>query len=178
MKLFFRLFEHRYCAFCKSPRRVYAKKHIDLTNVLGAALLSAVASLAIYGELEPRALLFFCLITVLGETFVFLRWRLSLVCRLCGFDPVLYKRSPSEAASRVRKFFENQIANPKFQLSRSPLLELHRRRQVNERKAFERRLALARKKSQASSAVRSPVVGPKAPVVRVKNERTRDHSDL
>lgn len=178
MKLFSRLFERRYCAFCKSPRRVYAKKHIDLTNVLGAALLAGVVSLAVYGQVEPRALLFFCVVTGLGETFVFLRWRLSLVCRLCGFDPVVYKRSPAEAAARVRRFFENQIANPKFQLTKSPLLDLHRRMRVNERKVLERRLAIERKKSQLSSRPRSPVVAPKGPMVRLGHERTRHNSDL
>lgn len=179
MKLFSRLFEHRYCAFCKSPRRVYAKKHIDLTNVLASSALSGVVSVAFYGQLDPRALLFFCLVTALGESFIYFRWRLSLVCRLCGFDPVVYKRSPAAAAARVRAFFEEQIANPKFQLSKSPLLELHRQQRIRERKNLERRLALERKKSQVlASEPRSPVVAPKGPVVRLGHERPRNNSNL
>ncbi len=178
MRLFSRLFEHRYCAFCKSPRRVYGKKHVDLTNVLATAALSGLVSVAVYGRLDPRAIVIFCLVTVLGETFVYFRWRLALVCRLCGFDPVMYKRSPAAAAKRVREFFEQQIADPKFQLSKSPLLELHRRHQIRRRKNHERGLALERKRSRSESARRSPVVAPKGPVVRLGHERPGDPSHL
>ncbi len=164
MKLFSRLFQRRYCAFCKTPRRIYAKRHIDMTNVLATALLSAVVSTAVYGELDPRALMFFCLVVVLGEMFIFFRWRIAIVCKLCGFDPVLYKRSPAKAAARVREFFTEQVGNPRFQLSKSPLLELHRRMKTAERKNLERRAAFERKRTD----LRSPVVAPKGPVVSPK----------
>lgn len=164
MRLFSRLFQRRYCAFCKTPRRIYAKKHIDLTNVLGAALLSTLVSTAVYGELDPRGLTLFCLVIAFSELFIFFRWRIAVVCKMCGFDPVLYKRSPARAALRVREFFTEQVGNPRFQLSKSPLLELHRKQKVAERKSLERRYAFERKRAD----LRSPIVAPKAPVVSPK----------
>ncbi|MGE4133953.1 MAG: hypothetical protein AB7F86_20115 [Bdellovibrionales bacterium] len=139
MRIFSRLHTKSYCAFCRSPRRVYAKKHVDLTNVLGAAMLSAGLAVALFGEFNPRSLLFFCLVVGLSELFVYLRWRLAIVCKLCGFDPVLYKRSPDAAAKRVRAFFEEQIQNPAFHLSKSPLLAIYRKQVATERKKMELR---------------------------------------
>lgn len=135
-----------------------------MTNVLATALLSGVLSMAVYGEMDPRALLFFCLVIVLKEMFIFFRWRVAVVCKLCGFDPVLYKRSPARASARVREFFTEQVRNPSFQLTKSPLLELHRRLKTAERKVLERQLAFERKRT----ALRSPVVAPKRPVVSPK----------
>ena len=150
MRLISRLRDHRYCAFCKTSRRVYLKKHVDLTNVVAAILLSAVVTLAYFGQVDPRGLVLFCVIAVVSELMVYLRWRMAVVCTMCGFDPVIYKRSPAQAALRVREFFEQQIDNPRFQLSKSPLLELHRQQRMRERKLME---------------LRSSVVASKAPVI-------------
>lgn len=141
-----RLREHRYCAFCRSPRRVYVKKHVDLTNVVLAGVFSAFVTLAYWGEVDPRGLMMFCLITGISELMIYFRWRLGVVCKMCGFDPIVYKRSPDQAALRVRQFFEEQVGNPRFQLSKSPLLELHRRQRARERKLMELRSHVVRSK--------------------------------
>lgn len=164
MRLISRLRDRRFCAFCKTERRVYCKRHIDMTNVLGSALLSGAVSMAFFGQTDPRGIVLFCLLCVLGEMFVFMRWRVNIVCKMCGFDPVLYKRSPPRAAARVREFFQEQVKNPKFQLSNSPLLDLHRRMKVAERKTLERTLAFERKRA----GLRSPVVPGKGAVVDPK----------
>lgn len=150
MQLFSRLRDQRYCAFCKSARRVYLKKHISLTNVAGAILLSVGMSYAIYGRPDPSLLGIFCFLTVAGEMFVYSRWRASLVCKLCGFDPVVYKRSPEEASKQVRAFFEEQIEKPGFILSKSPLLELRRRLQEQERRRQTVSKVLARSSTATS----------------------------
>lgn len=150
MKFISRLRDQRFCAYCRSPRKVYVKKHVDLTNVVAAGLLSAAVTMVIWGDVDPRGLMLFCLITGIGELLVYLRWRVAVVCKMCGFDPVVYKRSPEQAARLVRKFFEEHAEDPRFQLSKSPLLELHRKQRARERKIKE---------------LRSPVVGVKAPVV-------------
>lgn len=144
--MFSRLREYRYCAFCRSRRRVYGKKHIGLTNVLGAGLFAGVITLAYWGEIDPRGIMLFCLITGISEMMVYFRWRLAIVCKMCGFDPVLYKRSPDQAALRVRQFFQEQSHNPQFQLSKSPLLELQRRQRARERKQMELRSTIERSK--------------------------------
>lgn len=153
MKLFSRLRDQRYCAFCKSPRRVYLKKHVDLTNVLAAMLLSAFVSLSVWGQADPRGLMIFCLLIGIGEMLVYMRWRLAVVCKMCGFDPVIYRRSPEKAALKVRHFFEEQVHNPKFQLSKSPLLEIYRRQQMNDRNRLRLRTSLGESKA--------PVVSPR-----------------
>lgn len=133
MKIISRLKDQRFCAFCRSPRRVYTKKHVDLTNVVAAIALTGTLTQAYYGQPDPRGLLIFCLVMGIAETFVYLRWRSFVVCKLCGFDPVLYKKSPLLASQRVREFYAEQAKNPSFLLSKSPLVGLHRRQVELER---------------------------------------------
>jgi hypothetical protein len=107
-----------YCAFCRSPRKVYLKKNIGLMDILGAALGSAVAMLAIFQEFDPRALLIFVAFLAVAETFVQIRWRLMMVCRHCGFDPVLYLKDSSVAAAKVKMRLERRKEDPATLLSR------------------------------------------------------------
>lgn len=137
MGIISRLHDDCFCAFCKAPRRVYAKKHVGLTNVVGALLLSTGITHAVYGELDPRGLMLFCLTMVGSEIFIFLRWRSSLICRLCGFDPIVYKRSPATAALKVREFYEKGKDDPNFQLSRSPLVARQKAQRQAERQKHE-----------------------------------------
>ena len=144
MGIFSRLHETCFCAFCKADRRVYSKKHVGLTNVLAAMLLSSGITFVVWGELDPRGLMLFCLTMVGSEIFINLRWRSSLVCRLCGFDPVIYKRSPERAAAKVREFYEKASNDPNFQLSRSPLVARQKQQRQIEKQKYEMALLEAR----------------------------------
>lgn len=110
------------------------KKHVDLTNVLAAMVLSTTLTYGYWGQPDPRGLVMFCVFLVLAEVFVYSRWRNAISCKLCGFDPVIYKRSPEQASRRVRQFFEERANDPQFMLSRSPLVEVQRRRREKERR--------------------------------------------
>lgn len=148
MRLFSRLHDPCYCAFCKSPRRVIAKKHIGTTNVLGGILLSVGISFLLWGAPEARALVVLTLFLIMSEFFVYWRWRANLVCRYCGFDPIVYKRNPAEAAQLVRTFFEERIKKPEFQLSRSPLLDVFKRMQEAEKMKAVRQIVNDRKRNR------------------------------
>jgi len=168
MKLISRLRDECYCAFCRSPRRIYVKKHVDLTNVVGVGVLAFAFSSLVWSELDPRGMLLFCFLLMAGEIFIYLRWRSAIVCRLCGFDPVLYKRSPLRASQGVNQFFHEAGKSPEFFLTKSPLVELHRRLRENERQRervslLEKHLeeALAQRKAGASvPSIGSPSSAP------------------
>ena len=159
MKIISRLRDRRFCAFCKSPRKLYVKKHVDLTNVLGVILVALVLTYALYGGPDPRGVFMFGIMILAGEIFIYLRWRNSVVCRMCGFDPVIYKRSPARASELVRQFFDEQASNPAFWMSKSPLLDLHRRIREDDRRRIE--TAGVRERAAAKRGV--PVVARKGP---------------
>lgn len=117
-----------YCAFCKNARRVYRKKHIDWTNVLGSFATSLFLMFALWQRFEPEILTVFVILVALSEILVQLRWRLSLPCPHCGFDPLLYIRRPEEAAHRVVSFIEKQRVAPEFWLKGDPLRHLPKRK--------------------------------------------------
>ena len=109
-----------YCAFCKSPRRVYVKKRINLFNIAGAGLGSAAIMLAIWQEFDPRVLFVFVVLLAIAEIFVQIRWRLNMVCQHCGFDPVLYLKDHERAAQKVKLHLEQRRNDP-ISIFRSPL---------------------------------------------------------
>ncbi|MCB0356973.1 MAG: hypothetical protein KDD40_08205 [Bdellovibrionales bacterium] len=57
----------------------------------------------------------FCLI--FAEAFVKLRWRLSIVCPHCGFDPVIYTKNPDVACQKVKKRLADRRESGDYLLS-------------------------------------------------------------
>lgn len=55
-----------------------------------------------WGGPDARAFIIFVCLLATAEYFIQIRWRLSVVCRACGFDPVLYVKSPHQALQEVK----------------------------------------------------------------------------
>ncbi|HAG91391.1 MAG TPA: hypothetical protein DCL41_05940 [Bdellovibrionales bacterium] len=125
--------EHGFCAFCRAERKYPSKKHLTVLDVFAAIVLSLVVGGAIWEMFDPRSFVLFTFAIGSGEVFIFLRWRHHMVCRYCGFDPVLYNVSPNRAREKVRQFYEDKIKSPNFILSKSPLLEVYRSQLERER---------------------------------------------
>lgn len=107
-----------YCAFCKSPRRIYRKRNINLVNVVASAMTATVIMFAIWQTFDPRAIIAFVVCLAISEVFIKIRWRLSVVCRACGFDPVLYTKDPQAAAGKVRDQLDVRKQDPKYLLAK------------------------------------------------------------
>lgn len=112
----FRSRQNCYCAFCKSPRRIYRKKNISLVNLVASGLVAAVLMFALWQQYDPRVVIVFVICVAIAEVFVKIRWRLSVVCRQCGFDPVLYLKKPELAAQKVKEQLDARKQDPKYLL--------------------------------------------------------------
>ena len=76
--------------------------------ILGLVFLGVLVTYAFFHELNPRGLLFIGLFLLIGEMFSQLRWRSSMICRNCGFDPVLYVKDSKTAGIKVKAFLEKR----------------------------------------------------------------------
>ncbi len=101
-----------YCAFCRSERTVYRKRHLSLVDAAMAVVASVSLMLVIWQDFDPRVFVFVGLSLCITEMFIGFRWRLSISCRRCGFDPVLYKKNPDNAAAVVRAHMERSKEDP------------------------------------------------------------------
>ena len=99
-------FQKVFCAFCRLERKVCTKKHIGWTNVLLSFFVSIAVMFVVWQKIEPKAVLIFAISLMISEVFVQLRWRLSLPCPHCHFDPALYKRNPEQASQNVKRRLE------------------------------------------------------------------------
>ncbi len=79
-------------------------------------------SFIFYGDIQFVALMCTIGAVVVGELIVHFRWRFALICPYCGFDPVTYKKSPHQAALRVKEHMEFRKNSPRALLSRPVLL--------------------------------------------------------
>lgn len=105
--------KHRcYCAFCKNVRSVYRKRHLSLFDGILALAASLLLGFALWQGFDPRLLVIFAISLVITELFIVFRWRLSIACPHCGFDPVLYKKQPEKAAARVREHYQSRRDDP------------------------------------------------------------------
>jgi hypothetical protein len=134
MKIFAKLKSGCFCAFCKSKRQIYSKKHVDIINIALTFAFSACLATALWTWWDPRCLVIFSLGIGLSEAFIYVRWRYSVVCQFCGFDPVTYRRSPELAKAKVAAFYQEKTLDPKFLLGSSPLIALHKERLITQRR--------------------------------------------
>lgn len=101
-----------FCAFCRSERTVYRKRHVSATDVFLSLVASALLSFIAWQDIDPRMVVFFVLAVVVSELFVTFRWRFSIACSKCGFDPVLYRKKPELAVQRVKAFYAEKANDP------------------------------------------------------------------
>ncbi|WP_148284967.1 hypothetical protein [Pseudobdellovibrio exovorus] len=100
---------------------MYVNKHLGLMDVLGLVLLGITLTYAIFKGLDPRGLLIVGLLLIVAETFAQTRWRTSMICRNCGFDPVVYVRSPEQAGLKIKAFLDRRSESPEH-LLRPPVV--------------------------------------------------------
>ncbi len=67
---------------------------------------------AIFQEFDPRVMLIFVAFLALAETFVQLRWRMTMTCKFCGFDPVLYLKDTEKAVAKVKIRLDQRQKDP------------------------------------------------------------------
>jgi len=108
---------NRMCAFCGSKVNVYRKKTSSLLNIFLSGLTALFCHLIFWDQFDARVFLFWVVFLMLGEIFVQIRWRLSIVCRTCGFDPVIYLKNSREAVEKVKIQLERRRTLPQYALA-------------------------------------------------------------
>lgn len=119
--------EKRFCAFCKNLRTYYIKRDISFFDFLICALASLAAMALVWQDFNIKVFFFFGFSIICTEILVRLRWRMRVICDICGFDPILYKRDPTSAAEKVNGFRENRKSDPQMLLKPHPKLATIRR---------------------------------------------------
>lgn len=115
-----------FCAFCKTSRKIYTRKHLSLAGIVGLVVLSYIMTYAIWHQPDLRGLVILAALLMGAEGATQLRWRQSVVCQNCGFDPVVYLKSPELAGQKITKFLKIRSESPEFLLK--PALNLPVRR--------------------------------------------------
>jgi hypothetical protein len=127
-----------YCAFCRSERSVYRKKHLSLVDAVMGIVASLSAMMVVWQDFDPRVFVLIGISLCLTELFIGLRWRLSIACTRCGFDPVLYKRNPELAASRVRAHMERSKEDPLSLFNPPPKLPVLKKKAASKNNSGQR----------------------------------------
>lgn len=107
-----------YCAFCRTPRRIYKKRNIGFLNIIYAVVSALILMYAIWGTFDPRVTMIMAVFLAVTETFIQIRWRLSVACKQCGFDPVMYVKEPEKAAQKVSAHLQKRREDPKYLLAK------------------------------------------------------------
>jgi hypothetical protein len=94
--------EKIFCAFCRHERKIYNKKHVSWTNIIISLLATTFVDIAFIGPISAKSIVVFVSLLCLAEIFVQIRWRMSLPCPYCSFDPMLYLHSKKRALEKVK----------------------------------------------------------------------------
>jgi hypothetical protein len=113
-----------YCAFCRTPRKIYRKKTLSFVNFLQAALISSFLTWLFWQGLEPKGLLIFIACLSVIEMLILGRSRLAIDCPECGFDPYLYIKDQKRACDKVKEHLDLRKSDPDVWLAKRPPLML------------------------------------------------------
>lgn len=86
-------------------------------------LVSAGFSFLVWADFHYISLGLFFVLCFWLELFTRYRWRQSLKCKTCGFDPVIYKLNPEDAAKIVKSYLEKRKEDPRFLLKPQPQIK-------------------------------------------------------
>lgn len=111
------------CVFCKLSRRVYKKREVSIFDISVLLFVTALFAFLVWGGPDLRSLILFMTLAFTLQVFVRMRWRESVKCPHCGFDPVLYKGNASQAAIKVKDFMDSRRGNPKYLLKSQPQIK-------------------------------------------------------
>ncbi len=112
--------ENVFCAFCKSPKLIFARKRVGLLHIALSFTFGLIFNLVFWSVYDPRGLVLALVFILCSEVYIQLMWRLSLKCKECGFDPVLYTNDRSAAVTQVKFRLHERSQDPAF-LLRPPL---------------------------------------------------------
>ena len=80
-----------------------------------------VLTYTVFKSLDPRGLAIVGTLLIVSELFSQTKWRTAMICRNCGFDPVVYVRDPEQAGLKIKAFLERRGEDPEF-LLRAPVI--------------------------------------------------------
>lgn len=121
--MLFKTSENRVCAFCRLTHRVYLKKEVSVFDGSLLLFVTGLLAYAIWGGPDLRSLLIFMTLAFTFQVFLRIRYRESLKCPHCGFDPILYKQNSAKAAEKVSQFLEKRKDNPRYLLKPTPQIK-------------------------------------------------------
>ena len=113
-----------YCAFCRTPRSINMQKHVRLFEFTIALAASLLMMLFFFQKFDPRVFVFFGIFISIFEFLIQFKYRLAMTCTECGFDPLLYMKSPAKACEQVKAQLEKRKNDPAVYLSSRPKLDL------------------------------------------------------
>ncbi len=114
--------EKRYCAFCKNLRSFYLKRDLSFLDFVVCVFASLAAMALVWQDFNIKVFYFLGFSVIASEILVRFRWRMKIICDICGFDPILYKRDSKSAALKVNKFLELRKLDPQMLLKPYPKL--------------------------------------------------------
>lgn len=91
-----------FCAFCRSPKVYFKRRRLGPVNICVALICAAAINMIFTSSIDFRVFVIFIANLFVIEFALQIRWRLSLICHECGFDPVIYKRNPELACQMVK----------------------------------------------------------------------------
>ncbi len=112
-----------YCTFCNLSQKIYSKKHISVLEILIFGSIGAIVSFLIWRDFHWAGPVIFSVLATVTELLHRMRWRQSIKCRHCGFDPVIYRANPELAASTVKAFLEQRKNDPLYLLKPQPKIK-------------------------------------------------------
>lgn len=86
-------------------------------------VVTGFMAFALWDGPDLRSMLIFMSLAFVMQVFLRVRYRESVKCPHCGFDPILYGQDHERAATKVKVFLEQRKDNPQYMLRAQPRIK-------------------------------------------------------
>lgn len=93
---------------------------MHLFEVMALAVAGAITSYLIWQDFHWASVFLFAAFVLVTELAYQMRWRQSIKCKGCGFDPITYKKDPEQASRDVKAYLEMRKQDPLYLLKPQP----------------------------------------------------------
>ena len=126
--------QNLYCAFCRIERKTYRKKRVNWKDIVSIFFISMLLMFIFWQGFNPKVFIIFSVSLLLVEIFIQIRWRCSVVCPYCSFDPVLYVKDKERASKKVQVRLSEIKESEDFLVSKNPFHNLPFKKKPSELK--------------------------------------------
>lgn len=96
---------------------------MNILELIAFGAICGITTFLVWRDFHWVGVVEFLIFAFVTEMFYQMRWRQSIKCKHCAFDPITYKKDPALMAQTVKDFLARRKEDPHYLLKPQPQIK-------------------------------------------------------